>query len=440
MPSFDPANYEGQDRLAHIEKYLSGMSPVLDASTGLVSPTLGGLNITATTFSDDFERSGTFLGSDSPSGYTWANTTGAGTLSITSGRLTVNTAGNAYGQMGFDSIPTEIGGLVSWVTGGGTDSVAASATLISSGTDYLITDAVHFTCNQTGWSFQVVVASSFTTLASGSYTLALDGAAHAMSMAINGNTATYVTPDGVTHTTTDSRIGTKSGKYVIYELGNPANAPFVRWDSVYGKESVPVGALLATLVGGGALASRRYRSTLRFYKMLFDRGAENGFTDTLTNLYVSANNNLKTDSLFNAALGFSGLNLTVSQNVKSAKSAITYSASMTPNYSLGEYQTINASNGSAFTINAPTNPPSSSQTADLAIEVQNTSGGALGGITFDAICQLTSQRLVTSSEHTRSSTAYATRRSKHYGNTGTVTSGAWPTRSRVTRSRVSSVT
>src|SRR3954471_6939163 len=98
MPSFDPANYEGQDRLAHIEKYLSGMSPVLDASTGLVSPTLGGLNITATTFSDDFERSGTFLGSDSPSGYTWANTTGAGTLSITSGRLTVNTAGNAYGQ------------------------------------------------------------------------------------------------------------------------------------------------------------------------------------------------------------------------------------------------------------------------------------------------------------------------------------------------------
>jgi hypothetical protein len=62
--------------------------------------------------------------------------------------------------------------------------------------------------------------------------------------------------------------------------------------------------------------------------------------------------------------------------------AVTYSASMTPDCRLGRYQTINASNTTAFTINNPTNAPVGTETAELTIEIQNSSGGALGAVTW----------------------------------------------------------
>lgn len=69
----------------------------------------------------------------------------------------------------------------------------------------------------------------------------------------------------------------------------------------------------------------------------------------------------------------------------SAKVADTYSASITPNAARANWHTITATNGTAFTINAPTAPPASTQTESLTIEILNSSGGALGTITWNAV-------------------------------------------------------
>lgn len=70
-------------------------------------------------------------------------------------------------------------------------------------------------------------------------------------------------------------------------------------------------------------------------------------------------------------------------NLKSV--VVTYSTSITPNASLGSVFIITATNGTAFTINAPTNP-TTDQT--LKILIRNTSGGALGAITWDAVFKM----------------------------------------------------
>lgn len=62
-------------------------------------------------------------------------------------------------------------------------------------------------------------------------------------------------------------------------------------------------------------------------------------------------------------------------------STITYSASMTPNAALGNTHTITATNGTAFTINAPTNGVTGQR---ILIKIKNTSGGALGVATWNA--------------------------------------------------------
>lgn len=64
---------------------------------------------------------------------------------------------------------------------------------------------------------------------------------------------------------------------------------------------------------------------------------------------------------------------------------ITYSASMTIDSSLAEHFTITASNGTAFTINAPTNPVDG---AVIELTIYNISGGALGVITWNAIFKM----------------------------------------------------
>lgn len=66
-------------------------------------------------------------------------------------------------------------------------------------------------------------------------------------------------------------------------------------------------------------------------------------------------------------------------------SAITYSASMTPDMSQGELLEITATNGTAFTINAPTSP-TTGQCFNL--KISNTSGGALGVITWNAVFKM----------------------------------------------------
>jgi hypothetical protein len=66
------------------------------------------------------------------------------------------------------------------------------------------------------------------------------------------------------------------------------------------------------------------------------------------------------------------------------KATPTYSASITPDASAGPWQTITVTNANAFTINAPTNAPDSGHSAELTVEILNSSGGAMGAITWNA--------------------------------------------------------
>ena len=61
--------------------------------------------------------------------------------------------------------------------------------------------------------------------------------------------------------------------------------------------------------------------------------------------------------------------------------SITYSASMTPNVPDGPVQRIIVTSAAAMTINAPTLPVDGDV---LTLIVQNSSGGAMGAITFNA--------------------------------------------------------
>jgi hypothetical protein len=75
--------------------------------------------------------------------------------------------------------------------------------------------------------------------------------------------------------------------------------------------------------------------------------------------------------------------MTLAGRVMTAKATPAYSASITPDASAANWQTITVTNSTAFTINAPTNAPSSSQTEELTIEIFNNSGGAMGVITWN---------------------------------------------------------
>ncbi len=68
--------------------------------------------------------------------------------------------------------------------------------------------------------------------------------------------------------------------------------------------------------------------------------------------------------------------------------AITYSASMTPDAQGGSSQTITATNNTAFTINAPSNQPPGGASQRLKITLRNTSGGALGTATWNAVFKM----------------------------------------------------
>lgn len=67
------------------------------------------------------------------------------------------------------------------------------------------------------------------------------------------------------------------------------------------------------------------------------------------------------------------------------RSVVTYSASMTPDASASNEFDITATNGTAFTINAPTNPIDGQR---ITITLRNASGGALGAATWDAVFKM----------------------------------------------------
>lgn len=71
----------------------------------------------------------------------------------------------------------------------------------------------------------------------------------------------------------------------------------------------------------------------------------------------------------------------VNQSLQLMAQTLTYSASMTINAASGNIFTATATNGVAFTINAPTDPATGQP---LRLRIRNTSGGALGAATFNA--------------------------------------------------------
>jgi hypothetical protein len=90
----------------------------------------------------------------------------------------------------------------------------------------------------------------------------------------------------------------------------------------------------------------------------------------------------------------------------STRATIPYSTSMTPNLANGNWQTITIADGVAFTINAPTNPVLG---ATLTFTLKNTSGGAAGAATWNAVFKLAAW----------TNPATATNRSITYGYDGT---------------------
>jgi len=64
--------------------------------------------------------------------------------------------------------------------------------------------------------------------------------------------------------------------------------------------------------------------------------------------------------------------------------ALPYSASITPDASQANFQSIPVNNATAFTVNAPTNPPTATGTQDLTLEINNTTAAAIGAATFAA--------------------------------------------------------
>jgi hypothetical protein len=85
------------------------------------------------------------------------------------------------------------------------------------------------------------------------------------------------------------------------------------------------------------------------------------------------------------SLSFLDDNFTKLATAMALEAAVTYSASMTPDASLGNRQVITAINNTAFAINAAINPYLN-QT--MTVTIRNTSGGALGVATWNAIYKM----------------------------------------------------
>lgn len=139
---------------------------------------------------------------------------------------------------------------------------------------------------------------------------------------------------------------------------------------------IATGAVQNKIVGGSVVAQGHTWSSSVFVQAWSNAVVANkaryDFTDTAGTTpayYYNQTSNLST------SIDGKGISLPTASN-------ITYSASMTPDASLGPYQRITITDGSAMTINAPTGALSGDT---LMIEIVNSSGGAHGTITWDPI-------------------------------------------------------
>jgi hypothetical protein len=82
---------------------------------------------------------------------------------------------------------------------------------------------------------------------------------------------------------------------------------------------------------------------------------------------------------------FAGGSARFAQAVINKTVTVTYSAAMQIDASAGNRFSITATNNTAFTINIPLNPTSGQE---ITYTIRNTSGGALGAVTWDAVFKL----------------------------------------------------
>lgn len=132
-----------------------------------------------------------------------------------------------------------------------------------------------------------------------------------------------------------------------------------------------VNALAASGVVGFNAYVGANNSPVRFY------GAASGTVDGIARISVHKNGGSQTDGI------------EVNQNAVfkplTDLFVVTYSASMTIDAATGNIFQITANNGTAFTINAPTNPQTGNR---IILQIRNTSGGALGVVTWNAVFKM----------------------------------------------------
>jgi hypothetical protein len=156
---------------------------------------------------------------------------------------------------------------------------------------------------------------------------------------------------------------------------NSSGSLVSQWVSGLGFRAYHGGSDVNALATSGAVGFNAYvganNSPVRVY------GIPSGTVDGIMRASVHKSGGSQTDAWeVNQNAVFQPLNEQVTQ---------AYSASITVDASTGHLFDINANNGTAFTITAPTNPYTGQR---MTLTVRNTSGGALGAVTWNAVFKL----------------------------------------------------
>lgn len=114
-------------------------------------------------------------------------------------------------------------------------------------------------------------------------------------------------------------------------------------------------------------------------------GAGNVTNTVIDSNHYNAGSGAITNQLTNAGALRTQIREAGSSITIARRTTVTYSASMTPDAALGNEFDITANNGTAFTINAPSH---SSDGQRITITIRNTSGGALGAVTWSGVFKM----------------------------------------------------
>jgi hypothetical protein len=169
----------------------------------------------------------------------------------------------------------------------------------------------------------------------------------------------------------------------VYLAGNrvpaPATTPLTNDHGVLAKST----ATTTSQLGFEALSARSSGATRTFAirdasgtaigKAKFFQVDGNGHLLIVNDAFTTVEHTLQDNGVYQSE-----------SHVRTKIVAATYGTTVTPNLNSGNWQTITVTNATAFTVAAPTNPPDSTHTTELIIEVFNNSGGAMGAITWNA--------------------------------------------------------